>query len=64
MFVVSYDPATSEVVISEAITYAANTIFTFTQEDYLPIENLAILETAPTISNLDIYWETSSAWFN
>lgn len=61
VFVVSYDPAASEVVISEAITYAANTIFTFTQEDYLPIENLAILETAPTISNLDIYWETSSA---
>ena len=61
VFVVSYDPAASEVVISEAITYAANTTFTFTQEDYLPIENLAILETAPTISNLDIYWETSSA---
>ncbi len=61
VFVVSYDPATSVVVISEAITYSANTTFTFTQEDYLPIENLAILETAPTISNLDIYWETSSA---
>jgi len=61
VFVVSYDPATSEVVISQAITYSSNTTFTFTQEDYLPIENLAILETAPTISNLDIYWETSSA---
>jgi len=61
VFVVSYDPTLEEVVISEAITYANDTIFTFTQEDYLPIENLAILETAPTISNLDIYWETSSA---
>ena len=61
VFVVSYDPTLEEVVISEAITYASNVTFTFTQEDYLPIENLAILETAPTISNLDIYWETSSA---
>jgi hypothetical protein len=61
VFVVSYDPAASEVVISEAITYISGTTFTFTQEDYLPIENLAILETAPTVSNLDIYWETSSA---
>ena len=61
VFVVSYDPTLEEVVISEAITYAANIVFTFAQEDYAPIENLAILETAPTISNLDIYWETSSA---
>ena len=61
VFVVSYDPTLEEVVISKAITYSTNDTFTFTQEDYIPIENLAILETAPTISNLDIYWETSSA---
>lgn len=62
VFVISYDPAASVVVVSEAVTYTSTTtLFTFTQEDYLPIENLAILETAPTISNLDIYWETSSA---
>jgi len=61
VFVVSYDPILEEVVISEAITYVTNDTFTFTQEDYVPIENLAILETAPTVSNLDIYWETSSA---
>ena len=61
VFVVSYDAVVEEVVISKAITYSTGDTFTFTQEDYLPIENLAILETAPTISNLDIYWETSSA---
>ena len=61
VFVVSYDAAVEEVVISKAITYNSGDTFTFTQEDYVPIENLAILETAPTVSNLDIYWETSSA---
>ncbi len=29
--------------------------------DYIPIQTLAVLETAPTVSRLDIFWETSSA---
>ena len=29
--------------------------------EYLKIENLAVLETAPTVSRLDIFWETSTS---
>ena len=31
------------------------------QGEYSPINVLAVLETAPTVSRLDIFWETSSA---
>ena len=31
------------------------------QNEYSPINTLAVLETAPTVSRLDIFWETSSA---
>jgi hypothetical protein len=32
-----------------------------TSSEYSSINNLAVLETAPTVSRLDIFWETSSA---
>lgn len=31
------------------------------QNNYLKIENLAILETSPTVSRIDIFWETTSS---
>jgi hypothetical protein len=30
-------------------------------QEYLKIENLAILETSPTVSRIDIFWETTSS---
>lgn len=61
-FVVSYDGTNGDLTLSKAQPVIANdTVLTFSDVTHDDIQNLAILETAPTISNLDIYWETSSA---
>ena len=39
----------------------ASTILNFSSTGYAAVENLAIFETAPVESRLDIFWETSSA---
>jgi len=61
-YVVSFDQSTSLLTVNKSQTNLTNgTILEFTSEEYLDIENLAIFETAPTVSRLDIYWETASA---
>lgn len=62
-FVVSYEASSGDVVLNKAITgtISINTVITFSDVNYYDIENLTIFETAPTISRLDVYWETTSA---
>jgi hypothetical protein len=61
-FVVSYDGTTGALTLSKSQpSISDNTVLTFSDVTYEDIENLAIFETAPTVSRLDIYWETASA---
>lgn len=61
-YVKSFDRATGQLTLSKAQGILLdNTVLAFFDIFYDSVENLAIFETAPTISNLDIYWETSSA---
>lgn len=63
-YVVSFDPSTSILTLSKphgGNNLPNNTTLTFSAVEYLKIENLAILETAPTVSKLDIFWETTSS---
>ncbi len=61
-YVKSFDRATGQLTLSKAQgVLLDNTDLRFFDIFYDSVENLAIFETAPTISNLDIYWETSSA---
>ena len=61
-YVKSFDRATGQLTLSKAQGILLdNTDLRFFDIFYDSVENLAIFETAPTISNLDIYWETSSA---
>ena len=48
-------------VLNRAITLNNNDSISFSLKTYNDIESLAIFETEPTISRLDIFWETSSA---
>jgi len=59
--VISFDGAASEITVNLAQTLSDNTVLTFTRRTYEDIENLAILETEPTLSRLDIYYETSTS---
>jgi hypothetical protein len=63
----SFFKAESNPFIAEFIT-SQNSDFQFgttntpdQQGDYIKIENLAVLETSPTISRIDIFWETTSS---
>ena len=61
-YVVSYDGTTALVVFNKAQpNLSPGTLLTFFSQRYLKIENLAVLETAPTVSRLDIFWETSTS---
>lgn len=61
-YVKSFDRATGELTLSKAQGILLdNTVLAFFDVFYDSVENLAVFETTPTISNLDIYWETSSA---
>ena len=60
--VISFDSSTSILTVNKAqSTLTGTPTLTFTTEPYLKIENLAILETEPTVSRIDIYYETSSS---
>ena len=59
--VISFDSSTSIVTLNKAQGTIGSVTLTFTTEPYLKIENLAILETEPTVSRIDIYYETSSS---
>ena len=61
-YVVSYDGTNNVVTFNKNQgTVPAGTQLTFTTQQYLKIENLAVLETAPTVSRLEIFWETSTS---
>ena len=55
------NPFVAEFVTSQDPNFQFGVFNTKTGQNYNKIENLAILETAPTVSRLDIYWETSTA---
>jgi hypothetical protein len=55
------NPFISEFVTSQDPNFQFGVFNTQTSGNFNKIENLAILETAPTVSRLDIYWETSTA---
>ena len=61
-YVVSFNPTTVVLTVNKAQPNLTNgTTLTFSSVEYLKIENLAVLETAPTVSRLDIFWETTSS---
>lgn len=61
-YVVSFNPTTVVLTVNKAQPNLSNgTTLTFSSIEYLKIENLAVLETAPTVSRLDIFWETTSS---
>ena len=49
------------ITLNKKISITDGVVLTFTLELYNNIESLAVFETSPTISRLDIFWETSSA---
>ena len=49
------------VTFNKNITYSSGDTFIFSQQDFNDINTLAIFETKPVISRLDIFWETSSS---
>ena len=55
---VTGNPVTS-ISVTGAQTLPVRTILTFNDPE--PVYNLAVFETAPVESNLDIFWETSSS---
>ena len=55
------NPFVAEFVTSQDPNFQFGVFNTKTGSDYNKIENLAILETEPTVSRLDIYYETSSS---
>ena len=61
-YVISYDPVTNNVVVNRnQVSLPNGTQLTFTRTDFSGIENLTILETTPTVSRLDIFWESTTA---
>jgi len=49
------------VTFNKEIDYANNAPFVFSQQDFNDISTLAVFETKPVTSRLDIFWETSSS---
>jgi len=49
------------VTFNKDISFNNDDVFTFSQQDFNDINTLAIFETAPVESRLDIFWETSSS---
>jgi hypothetical protein len=43
------------------VSYSSNDTFVFSQQDFNDINTLAVFETKPVTSRLDIFWETSSS---
>ncbi len=60
--VVSYNAGLSTVTVNQAQTLADDTLLLFSpQVAPITIQNLAVLETTPVESLLDIFWETSTS---
>ena len=56
------NPFIAEFITSQDSDFQFGTTNTTNQQsDYIKIENLAILETSPTVSRIDIFWETTSS---
>ena len=56
------NPFIAEFITSQDSDFQFGTTNTTSQQgDYIKIENLAILETSPTVSRIDIFWETTSS---
>ena len=53
--------ANPTVTFNKNIDYSNDDQFIFSQQNFNDIDTLAIFETAPVISRLDIFWETSSS---
>jgi hypothetical protein len=49
------------VTFNKDVSYNSNDEFIFSQQDFNDINTLAVFETAPVESRLDIFWETSSS---
>jgi len=49
------------VTFNKNITYNSGDTFIFSQQDFNDINTLAVFETKPVTSRLDIFWETSSS---
>jgi len=49
------------VTFNKNVSYSPSNTFIFSQQDFNDINTLAIFETKPVISRLDIFWETSSS---
>ena len=58
--VVSYN-GSNQVVVDKQQTLSDNTFLTFTPQEYSREYSLAVFETKPVESNLDIFWESSSS---
>ena len=55
------DGTNLNVTFNKNVSHDNNKLFTFSQQDFNDINTLAIFETAPVESRLDIFWETSSS---
>ena len=56
------NPFIAEFITSQNSDFQFGTTNTVDQQnEYIKIENLAILETSPTVSRIDIFWETTSS---
>ena len=49
------------VTFNKDISFNNDDVFVFSQQDFNDINTLAVFETAPVESRLDIFWETSSS---
>ena len=59
--VTAFNAATSQLSVNNPITVSDNTLLTFTPQVSNPYFSLAVYETTPVESNLDIFWETSTS---
>ena len=57
----SADGTNLDVTFNKNVSHGNGKLFTFSQQDFNDINTLAIFETAPVESRLDIFWETSSS---
>tara|TARA_R100001163_G_scaffold65748_1_gene64458 strand:- start:4893 stop:8621 length:3729 start_codon:yes stop_codon:yes gene_type:complete len=57
----SWTPGTSTVVLSNNVSVALDSVLVFTTPDLPGLQYLAVMETEPVDSRLDIYYETTSA---
>ncbi len=61
-FVISYDPSTNNITVNKnQVSLSNGDQLIFSRTTFSDIENLTVLETEPTVSRLDIYYETSTS---